>query len=205
MSSTVREVSGPDGPDEQLATSSPDGAGGWQSVFYINVPIAAIALAVGLLVLAESRAEQREHLDLPGVVLLAAGLFAIVFGLIKAQAWGWGDAKTIGFIAGGLVLLAVFAVTEARTRMPLLPMRLFASRSLSIGTITTLIGFLALLPVVPHVPGHIQAAIVSGSHQAFMTGLHTSLTVAAITALAVAALALFVRRGAAGGGAGLVI
>jgi hypothetical protein len=60
-------------------------------------------------------------------------------------------------------------------------------------------------PAVRSLPAHIQAAIVTGSHDAFMTGLHTSLTVGAIIALAAAVLALFVRRGAASSGLGVAV
>ncbi len=120
----------------------------WQSVFYLNLPVAAIALAIGLLVLVESRDERPSRFDLPGMGLLGVGLFALVFGLIKAQTWGWSDAKTILFMAGGVALLTAFALVESRTRAPLLPMRLFTNRSLSIGTLVVLIGFLSLFGVL---------------------------------------------------------
>jgi EmrB/QacA subfamily drug resistance transporter len=120
----------------------------WESVFYLNLPVAAVALLVGVPVLAESRDERPERFDFPGVALLAAGLFLIVFGFIKAETWGWGSARTVGFLAGGVVLLAVFALVEVRTRMPLLPMRLFANRSLSISTVVVLVGFLSLFGVL---------------------------------------------------------
>src|SRR5580692_8147694 len=56
----------------------------WQSVFYINMPIGALALVVGVLVLNETRESVRQHFDLPGVIALALGLLAIVYGLVKA-------------------------------------------------------------------------------------------------------------------------
>ncbi len=120
----------------------------WQSVFFLNLPVAAVALVIGLLVLVESRDERPSHFDLPGMGLLGVGLFALVFGFIKAQTWGWSDAKTIVLMAGGVGLLAAFAVVESRTRAPMLPMRLFANRSLSIGTLVVLIGFLSLFGVL---------------------------------------------------------
>ena len=120
----------------------------WESVFYLNLPVAAVALLVGVPVLLESRDERPERFDFPGVALLAAGLFLIVFGFIKAETWGWGNARTVGFLAGGVVLLAVFALVEARARMPLVPMRLFANRSLSISTLVVLVGFLSLFGVL---------------------------------------------------------
>ncbi|HVW45596.1 MAG TPA: MFS transporter [Solirubrobacterales bacterium] len=120
----------------------------WQSVFFVNLPIAAIALALGGVVLAESRSRAEQAADLPGLALLAAGLFALVFGLIKAQEWGWASGRTIGFLIAGILLLVAFAMVESRTRLPLLPMRLFRDRSLSIGTATVMIGFLGMYGVL---------------------------------------------------------
>ena len=71
-----------------------------------------------------------------------------MFGFIKAETWGWGSARTVGFLTGGVVLLAAFAVVELRTRTPLLPVRLFANRSLSVSTVVVLVGFLALFGVL---------------------------------------------------------
>lgn len=121
----------------------------WESVFYINAPIALIALIIGGLTIRESRSEADEHNpDLPGIVTLSGGMFLMVFGLVKAQAWGWGDAKTLGFIVGGLLVLALFVLIELRTPQPMLPMRLFANRSLSVGTVVVLINFFAMMGVM---------------------------------------------------------
>jgi EmrB/QacA subfamily drug resistance transporter len=120
----------------------------WESVFFLNLPIALIALVIGAVVLAESRSGAEQHPDLPGIALLAGGLFALVYGLIKAQEWGWGAGSTVAFILGGIALLVVFCLVEARTRFALLPMRLFRNRSLTIGATTILIGFLAMFGVL---------------------------------------------------------
>ena len=120
----------------------------WQSVFYLNVPVAAVALAIGLLVLVESRDERPAKFDLPGVALLGAGLFGLVFGLINAQTWGWTSARTLALLVASVVVLGVFVLVERRTASPLLPMRLFANRSLSIGTLVVVIGFLSLFGVL---------------------------------------------------------
>jgi MFS family permease len=120
----------------------------WESVFFINLPIALAALAVGSRVLLESRSDAESSTDIPGLATLAGGLFAIVFGLIKAQEWGWGSGKTIGFLVAGAALLVAFGLIESRTRLPLLPMRLFRNRSLTIGTVTVLVGFLAMFGVL---------------------------------------------------------
>ena len=120
----------------------------WESVFYLNVPVAAVALAIGLLVLVESRDERPARFDLPGVGLLGAGLFGLVFGLINAQTWGWASAETFAFLIGSIAVLGAFVLVEQRVASPLLPMRLFANRSLSIGTLVVVIGFLSLFGVL---------------------------------------------------------
>ena len=116
----------------------------WQSVFYINAPIAAAALVIGALAITESRSEYDQRPDVPGIVTLSGGLFLIVYGLIKAPHWGWLDGRTLAFLVGGALVVALFVLIELRTTDPLLPMRLFANRSLSIGTVVVIVNFFAL-------------------------------------------------------------
>lgn len=129
----------------------------WESVFYINIPVGVIALAVGLLVLRESRDPASGRLDYPGLVTLAGGLFLVVFGVIKAQTWGWLDVKSIAFLAGGLVLLGVFGLVESRTAAPLIPLRIFRDRSVSIGAVTLLLNFFALFGVLFFISLYLQS------------------------------------------------
>ncbi|MDA8275931.1 MAG: MFS transporter [Actinomycetota bacterium] len=128
----------------------------WESVFYVNVPVGALALVIGMLLLAESRVERPGRFDVPGLGLLGAGLFGIVFGLIKASTWGWGDARTLALLAGGVALVGLFGVVEARTAEPLLPMRLFRRRSITFGTVTVLLGFFAMFGVLFFVTLYLQ-------------------------------------------------
>ncbi|MHB2028570.1 MAG: MFS transporter [Acidimicrobiales bacterium] len=120
----------------------------WESVFYINVPIGALALVVGLLMLAESRDPHPRAIDGVGLALLAGGLFCVVFALVKAESWGWGNAKTIGFLVVGFVLLIVLALVERRVRAPLLPPALFRSRALTLGTTAVALAFFAMYGVL---------------------------------------------------------
>ncbi|KAF3467328.1 MFS transporter [Streptomyces sp. Tu 3180] len=118
----------------------------WSWVFYINAPIGAVALVFSAAVLTESRnSAGHRRFDIAGVVLLAAGLLALVFGIVKGETWGWTSAGTLGSIALGLVLLAVFCRYEARQEHPLLPMRLFRGRSLTTGAVMTLLNFFVML------------------------------------------------------------
>ncbi len=107
----------------------------WQSVFFINVPVGIIALVVGGLFLVSAKGRERSSFDIPGVLLLSGMLFSLVWAVIKAPVYGWGDAKTIGFFAAAVVLLAAFVLRESRARHPLLPLGLFRSMPLSVGVV----------------------------------------------------------------------
>ncbi len=106
----------------------------WQSVFFINVPVGVAALAMGLWVLTESRARTLSKVDWLGVVLLSGAMFSLVWAIIKAPEWGWGDPLTIGFLVAAVVIGAVFLWWQTRCREPLLPLSLFGNASVSIGT-----------------------------------------------------------------------
>ncbi|WP_214413509.1 DHA2 family efflux MFS transporter permease subunit [Sphaerisporangium fuscum] len=107
----------------------------WQSVFFINVPVGIVAVIVGLWVIKESKAEALSKIDILGVVLLSGAMFCLVWAIIKAPSYGWGDAKTIAFLAGAVVLGAVFVFWQSRAAEPLLPLSLFRNASVSIGTV----------------------------------------------------------------------
>ncbi|REE97602.1 EmrB/QacA subfamily drug resistance transporter [Thermomonospora umbrina] len=101
----------------------------WRWCLYISVPIALIAVAGGYVLLTESRNEGGARFDVPGVLLVTGGLVAIVYATSRAESDGWGSTRVIGLLAGGAVLLAVFALVESRVAQPLLPPRLIADRT----------------------------------------------------------------------------
>jgi EmrB/QacA subfamily drug resistance transporter len=114
----------------------------WRWILLINVPIGAVVMALAIHHIAESRAPGGRRLDVPGAVLVTGGLSAIIYGVVHAQTRGWGDPQTLGSLAGGLVALAVFIGTEAwLAKAPLMPLRLFRSRGISVGiTMILLLG-----------------------------------------------------------------
>src|SRR5580693_1014392 len=71
---------------------------GWEACFYANVPVGAAALIMGLLLLKETLAAAAGSFDIPGIAALAGALFALIFGLIKGPDFGWGSARTLGFL-----------------------------------------------------------------------------------------------------------
>lgn len=95
----------------------------WHWCLLVNVPIAVVAIAVGIPVLRESRAEGNTRYDVPGAVLVSLGLASVVYGFSRAEA-GWVRLDTLGFLALGVVLLALFLLVEARSAHPLLPLRI---------------------------------------------------------------------------------
>lgn len=105
---------------------------GWRWDFFVNVPFGAIVIYYALRVLPESKADiDHKHLDLPGAILATSGLMTLVYGLVKAPEWGWGDEKSLGFIAVSLALLAAFVINEKRSKEPLMPLSIFKIRNLS--------------------------------------------------------------------------
>jgi len=102
----------------------------WRWTFFVNIPFAVLAAAGAYFVIREpAGGRNRSPLDLPGVVLSAPGLVALVYGFTRAETAGWSDAVTIGsFVAAGVLLLA-FVVTESRVKSPLLPLRVVLDRN----------------------------------------------------------------------------
>jgi EmrB/QacA subfamily drug resistance transporter len=105
----------------------------WRWVMYVNVLIAAIALAGGLWLLKTVRVTHRPRLDLVGTVLAAVGLFCVVYGFSSASmasgSSGWTKPATLGPLIGGAVLLVVFVLVERRVAHPLLPLRVVLDRN----------------------------------------------------------------------------
>lgn len=103
----------------------------WRWVLLINVPIGAVVLAGALRWLVDSRAGDRRRLDLPGAVLVTAGLATLAYGIVQTEAEGWTSAATLAPLSGGAALIALFLLVEARTKAPLMPLKLFRLRAVS--------------------------------------------------------------------------
>ena len=107
--------------------------------------VGALALVSTVLFVRETPpSPAAQTFDLPGIALLSAGLFMLVWALIKASAYGWGSGRTMGFFLGGGGVLALFAIWETHAAQPLLPLRLFRSVSLSAGTVLAILLMFAL-------------------------------------------------------------
>ena len=101
----------------------------WRWCLYVNLFL-ALPVTVGALMLVPPQPVPRKpSLDLPGAATAAGGLFLIVFGFDRAQTAGWSAPQTIGSLVGGILLLGIFVLIEARSRHPLLPLRLLENRA----------------------------------------------------------------------------
>jgi len=95
---------------------------GWEAVFWLHIPVVALILA-GLRIVPESKDSRERTLDVPGAVLVTGGLLTAVYGIIQGGEAGWLSAEILGAFAIGGVLLAAFALVEARSAYPMLPLR----------------------------------------------------------------------------------
>lgn len=146
---TILTSAVPEGPARAraIATWTAVGAGGgaagglvggalvdglsWRWVLLINVPVGAVVLAGAMRWLVESRNGGGRRLDLPGAVLVTAGLATLAYGISQTEAEGWTAAATLVPLAAGLALVALFLFVESRTAAPLMPLGLFRVRSVS--------------------------------------------------------------------------
>lgn len=120
------------------------GAGLWRGVFFINLPLAAIAL-MALTRVPESRDEHATApLDYPGALLATLGLAGLTYGLIEAPGRGWGDLLVVASLLVGVAALVGFVVVEARSTHPMMPLSLFRSRVFSGANLLTLFLYAAL-------------------------------------------------------------
>jgi EmrB/QacA subfamily drug resistance transporter len=113
-------------------------AASWRWVFFVNVPIGLLALVVGWRRLPHVPGHPVPAPDLAGAGLVTVGVGALVLGLVKGSAWGWGSGRTILALATGSVLLALFAVHTARARNPLVDPALFRLRPFTGASIVAL-------------------------------------------------------------------
>jgi EmrB/QacA subfamily drug resistance transporter len=104
----------------------------WRWILFINVPIGLLVLIVARIAVVESVAEgERPTLDWAGALTVTGGLVALVYGIVSTDAHPWGSSFVIGYLVLGAALLAAFLAIETKHRHPLVPLRLFRSRSLT--------------------------------------------------------------------------
>ena len=105
---------------------------GWEWVLWVNVPVAAIALAFTPGLIPESRSESAtRHYDAAGAVTITAGLSLLAYSLLDASSSGWGSTKIVSLLALSVALIGAFVAIEMRSKAPLVPFRIFRLRTLT--------------------------------------------------------------------------
>jgi len=120
----------------------------WSWIFFINVPVGVVGVALAFWAIDESRDMSREQrLDLPGLVSSAVGLFALTYALIEANTYGWTSGRILTLFGVAVVALSAFAVLELRQRLPMLDLHLFRNVSFSGANLSMLLVALAMFGI----------------------------------------------------------
>jgi EmrB/QacA subfamily drug resistance transporter len=106
---------------------------GWQSVFFLNVPIGIVAFVVATRTVTESTSDEVRRLDVVGLVLGSTGLLAATYGLIEANQLGWSDPRIVSSLVASAALLTAFLIWEHRSSHPMLPLPFFRIPAFSAG------------------------------------------------------------------------
>ena len=119
----------------------------WHWIFFINVPVGIVGIAASFLLIDESRDPTHERLDLPGLATSAIGLFALTYGLIEANTYGWGSPRIVGVFVVAAVSLVAFVLLERHQRAPMLDLSLFRNRTYVGANLVVLLVALAMFGV----------------------------------------------------------
>jgi EmrB/QacA subfamily drug resistance transporter len=133
----------------------------WQWIFGLNVPIGIALIPLTLKRIPESFGPD-SALDLPGLGLVSAGMFGVVWALVRANTAGWTSAEVVATLGGGIALLAAFVAFELRTKTPMLPMRFFRSRAFSAGNAAIFCAVAALFSAVFFMSQFLQVGLGYG-------------------------------------------
>jgi EmrB/QacA subfamily drug resistance transporter len=150
----------------------------WNWIFFINVPVGIAGLFFTPLFVAESRDMSHEQRpDIPGLVTSGIGLFAITYGFIESNNYGWGSTRILGAFLVGIVSLALFIVLERRQRLPMLDLSLFRNRTFAGANAAMLLLGLAMFGLFLFVSLYMQQVLGFSPVQAGATFLPMTLLI----------------------------
>jgi EmrB/QacA subfamily drug resistance transporter len=138
----------------------------WHWIFFVNVPVGVLAIAASYLFITESKDETHTSLDLPGLGTSALGLFALTYGLIEANTFGWSSARIVGSFVIAALSLGSFVVIERRRRAPMLDLSLFRSGTYAGANIAMLLVALSMFGVFFFVSLYMQNVLGYSAVQA---------------------------------------
>ena len=156
----------------------------WHWIFFVNVPIGVVAIAASYLLITESKDSTHVSLDLPGLGTSALGLFALTYGLIEANAYGWSSARIVGSFVVAVVSLTAFVVIERRRRAPMLDLSLFRSGTYAGANIAMLLIALSMFGVFFFVSLYMQNVLGYSAVQAGAAFLPMTLMIILVAPIA---------------------
>ncbi len=132
---------------------------GWRSVFYINLPVGLLALALALhFVPRDTGSGAAEGFDLRGAITFTAGLVALLLALNQGHAWGWAAPATLGLLSVSVVLLVAFLVIERRVTTPMVDLSLFRRRTFSAAAGSALLNYICVYTLLFLMPFYLLQA-----------------------------------------------
>ena len=157
----------------------------WQSIFFINLPVAAGALAVTLFATPESRDESvTRRVDVAGIVTITTGLTALTLALVDANQWGWGSPRVLGLFALAAAGLAAFAAVERRAAAPMVDFDFFRSRTFLGANIVAFTVMFAMLSMFFFLTLYMQNVLGFSPLEAGLRFLPTTLMVIVVAPIA---------------------
>ena len=156
----------------------------WHWIFFVNVPVGVIAIAASLMLITESKDETHVSLDLPGLGTSALGLFALTYGLIEANTYGWTSARIVGSFVVAVVALASFVMIERRSRFPMLDLSLFRSGTYTGANVAMLLVALSMFGVFFFVSLYMQNILGYSAVQAGAAFLPMTLLIILVAPIA---------------------
>ena len=134
---------------------------GWRWVFWINLPIGMVAIALTFARLRESFGP-RAALEIPGLTTVAGAALAIMWGLLRGNISGWTSGEVLGAFAAGVLFAAMFVIREWRAHAPMVPMRLFGAPAFSAGVAASFLFYAAMYGVLFLLPQFLQTVLGFG-------------------------------------------
>ncbi len=135
----------------------------WGSIFVVNLPVAALAIAAVTALVPESWSRHRPRLDMAGTALSTGGLLAVVYGTIEQPVHGWGSPLVWAPLLAGALALALFVLLTRRSAEPLIDLSLFGDRGFLAGTVAATALTFVLFGVLFTVPQYFQGVLGAGS------------------------------------------
>ncbi|MCZ7589563.1 MAG: MFS transporter [Gaiella sp.] len=157
---------------------------GWNWIFFVNVPVGIVGIAASFLLIDESRDETHERLDLPGLATSGIGLFALTYGLIEANNYGWGSVRIVTAFVVAAVALVVFVLLERHRRAPMLDLTLFRNRTYVGANLVMLLVALAMFGVFFFVSLYMQNVLGYSAVEAGAAFLPMTLLIIVVAPLA---------------------